>query len=160
MSASFSRPSLIALLYFMQAVAPSPLELSVQQQLLPSQAEKYDLEPSAEYAFSGVTTFHHLESAQCLTDQGKSDDVLVVGLPFDTATSFRTGARFGPNAIRQGSRAVSLTYVSLSSSPNLKCFHSKHGFDILRQQRRLQLSARPESFRSRTLHSGLRRFPH
>ncbi|KAF8856225.1 Arginase/deacetylase [Acephala macrosclerotiorum] len=65
--------------------------------------------PSAEYAFSGIITFHHLESSQCLTSQGKGDDILIVELPFDTATSFRTGTRFGPNAIRQGSRAISLT---------------------------------------------------
>jgi agmatinase len=30
-------------------------------------------------------------------------DVAVVGLPFDTATSFRAGARFGPEAIRSAS---------------------------------------------------------
>src|SRR5258705_368535 len=27
-------------------------------------------------------------------------DVMVVGIPFDTGTTFRTGARFGPEAIR------------------------------------------------------------
>jgi agmatinase len=30
-------------------------------------------------------------------------DVAIVGVPFDTATSFRAGARFGPEAIRAGS---------------------------------------------------------
>ena len=30
-------------------------------------------------------------------------DVAVVGVPFDTATSFRSGARFGPEGIRAGS---------------------------------------------------------
>ena len=30
-------------------------------------------------------------------------DVAVLGLPFDTATSFRSGARFGPEAIRSAS---------------------------------------------------------
>jgi agmatine deiminase len=30
-------------------------------------------------------------------------DVAVVGVPFDTATSYRAGARFGPEAIRAGS---------------------------------------------------------
>jgi agmatinase len=37
-----------------------------------------------------------------------------LGFPFDTATSYRTGTRFGPNAIRQGSRAASLAYMSTS----------------------------------------------
>ncbi len=30
-------------------------------------------------------------------------DVAIVGVPFDTATSYRAGARFGPEAIRKGS---------------------------------------------------------
>ena len=30
-------------------------------------------------------------------------DVAVVGIPFDTATSYRAGARFGPEAIRAAS---------------------------------------------------------
>ncbi|MGH2844236.1 MAG: arginase family protein, partial [Solirubrobacteraceae bacterium] len=30
-------------------------------------------------------------------------DAAVIGVPFDTATSFRTGARFGPEAIRSAS---------------------------------------------------------
>lgn len=72
------------------------------------QTEKYDLTPAGTYAFSGITTFHQLPSTNCLTDSGISDDILVVGLPFDTATSYRSGTRFGPNAIRQGSRAASL----------------------------------------------------
>ncbi|KAH8649571.1 Ureohydrolase [Ilyonectria robusta] len=62
----------------------------------------------AKYAFSGITTFAQLPSADCLTTEGPVGDILLVGFPFDTATSYRTGTRFGPNAIRQGSRAVSL----------------------------------------------------
>jgi len=30
-------------------------------------------------------------------------DAIVYGIPFDTATSFRPGARFGPEAIRSAS---------------------------------------------------------
>jgi Arginase family len=70
--------------------------------------EKYDLNPAATYAFAGITTFHQLPSSPCLTTDGGIDDILVVGFPFDTATSYRSGTRFGPNAIRQGSRAASL----------------------------------------------------
>lgn len=33
-------------------------------------------------------------------------DIAVLGAPFDTSTTFRPGARFGPNAIRQGSRRI------------------------------------------------------
>jgi len=74
----------------------------------PLTTEKYDLTPSATYAFTGITTFFKLPSASCLTTDGPVGDILVVGLPFDTATSYRSGTRLGPNAIRQGSRAPSL----------------------------------------------------
>lgn len=67
-------------------------------------SKEYDLDPSAKYAFAGITTFTQLPQAQCLLDAGPVDDILVLGFPFDTATSFRTGTRLGPNAIRQGSR--------------------------------------------------------
>jgi agmatinase len=49
--------------------------------------------------YSGVRTF-----ARCphVTDLA-GVDVAVLGVPFDTATSFRAGARFGPEGIRSGS---------------------------------------------------------
>src|SRR5579862_9499839 len=43
----------------------------------------------------------------------------VVGFPFDTATSFRTGARFGPEAVR-------------SASALLRPYHSAHDVDVFR----------------------------
>ncbi|KPM45325.1 hypothetical protein AK830_g1184 [Neonectria ditissima] len=70
--------------------------------------EEFDLEPNAKYAFSGITTFSQLPAVECLAEDGPVDDILVVGFPFDTATSYQTGTRFGPNGIRQGSRAASL----------------------------------------------------
>lgn len=70
--------------------------------------EDYDLDPSATFSFAGITTFARLPQVQCLQESGPVDDILLLGFPFDTATSFRTGTRFGPNAIRQGSRAASL----------------------------------------------------
>lgn len=73
----------------------------------------YNLDPSAKYAFAGITTFAQLPQAQCLLDAGPVDEILVLGFPFDTATSYRTGTRLGPNAIRQGSRAASLASVWL-----------------------------------------------
>src|SRR5205807_4534278 len=33
-------------------------------------------------------------------------DAAVYGIPFDTATSYRTGARFGPEAIRSASALI------------------------------------------------------
>ncbi|MCL6626700.1 agmatinase [Alicyclobacillus shizuokensis] len=47
--------------------------------------------------FCGVRTFMRLPYVEQLSD---GIDFAVVGAPFDTGQSFRTGARFGPEAIR------------------------------------------------------------
>ena len=57
-----------------------------------------------DLSFSGITTFAHLDHKKCLLDDEATADIVVLGIPFDTSVSFRPGARFGPNAIRQGSR--------------------------------------------------------
>jgi agmatinase len=49
--------------------------------------------------YTGVRTFARLPHTTDLDGA----DVAVVGVPFDTATSYRPGARFGPEAIRAGS---------------------------------------------------------
>jgi agmatinase len=49
--------------------------------------------------FSGIRTF----ARQPHDDGLEGVDVAVVGVPFDTGTSFRPGARFGPEAIRSAS---------------------------------------------------------
>src|SRR3977135_145539 len=49
--------------------------------------------------FAGIRTFMR---APHVTDLAGVDAV-VYGIPFDTATSYRTGARFGPEAIRSAS---------------------------------------------------------
>jgi agmatinase len=41
-------------------------------------------------------------------------DVAVVGVPFDTATSYRAGARFGPEAIRAGSSLLRPWHTALA----------------------------------------------
>ena len=40
---------------------------------------------------------------KCLTNPQEPYDIAIIGAPFDTAVSFRPGARFGPRAIRQAS---------------------------------------------------------
>jgi agmatinase len=60
--------------------------------------------PDAVHAphYTGVRTF-----ARCPLVAGPEDvDVAIVGIPFDTATSNRPGARFGPEAIRACSIAL------------------------------------------------------
>ena len=49
--------------------------------------------------FAGIRTFMRLPHVTDLAGV----DAAAVGIPFDTATSFRTGARFGPEAIRSAS---------------------------------------------------------
>lgn len=49
--------------------------------------------------YTGVRTFAGLPHSGDLDGV----DAAVVGIPFDTATSYRPGARFGPEAIRSGS---------------------------------------------------------
>ena len=50
--------------------------------------------------FAGLRTFARLPHVGLPRDDV---DAAVIGVPFDTATSFRTGARFGPEAIRSAS---------------------------------------------------------
>ncbi|GAA5957235.1 hypothetical protein JCM21900_001201 [Sporobolomyces salmonicolor] len=64
--------------------------------------EKYG--GSMDLSFSGIVTFAHLPHQRCLEEPSAQADIIVLGIPFDTTVSFRPGARFGPNAIRQGSR--------------------------------------------------------
>jgi agmatinase len=66
--------------------------------------------------FSGVRTFMRLPHVE--TAEGV--DLAVIGLPFDTATSFRPGARFGPEGIR-------------AASVLLRPFHPEHRVDIFEQ---------------------------
>lgn len=79
-----------------------------------------DGEPTADSIFSGVTTFAHLPFGACFSPlthlipeteevmPGNTFDIAFLGTPFDTGTSYRPGARFGPNGIRQGSRRLPL----------------------------------------------------
>lgn len=52
--------------------------------------------------YAGITTFARLP---VITDVDTAH-IAVVGVPFDTGTTYRPGARFGPSAIRQASRLL------------------------------------------------------
>ncbi|KZT30919.1 Arginase/deacetylase [Neolentinus lepideus HHB14362 ss-1] len=54
--------------------------------------------------FTGPLSFSHLPYSRCLEDESAEFDIAVLGMPFDTAVTYRSGARFGPFAIRSGSR--------------------------------------------------------
>lgn len=61
-------------------------------------------------AVGGLTSFAHLPYVSCFDSKADEEvgryDIAVLGAPFDTATSYRPGARFGPHGIRDGSRRV------------------------------------------------------
>ncbi|KAK7754196.1 hypothetical protein SLS62_003773 [Diatrype stigma] len=56
-----------------------------------------------DWGFSGISTFAHLKHVRCLTTPSELFDIAIIGAPFDTAVSYRPGARFGPRAIRAAS---------------------------------------------------------
>lgn len=56
--------------------------------------------------YAGANTFCRLPE---LRDVARAD-VAVIGIPYDSGTSFRPGARFGPQAIRQASRHLRTNY--------------------------------------------------
>ncbi|KAJ3557113.1 hypothetical protein NM688_g1647 [Phlebia brevispora] len=60
--------------------------------------------PQIDQPFSGPLSFSHLTYSRCLEDASATFDIAVLGMPFDTAVTYRSGARFGPYAIRSGSR--------------------------------------------------------
>lgn len=56
-------------------------------------------------SFSGISTFAHLPYVQCWEENVPDDyDIAVMGVPYDIGVTFRTGARFGPSSIREGSK--------------------------------------------------------
>jgi len=56
--------------------------------------------------FAGASTFARLPELRDVP----SCDVAIVGVPFDAGTSYRPGARFGPQSIRQASRHLRTNY--------------------------------------------------
>jgi len=64
--------------------------------------------------FAGIRTFARLPHVR---EDLAGVDAAVLGFPFDTATSFRPGARFGPEAIR-------------SASALLRPYHAHHDVDV------------------------------
>jgi agmatinase len=60
-----------------------------------------------DLGYTGLLSYSHLPYTHCLDDISTTFDIAVLGMPFDTATSYRPGARFGPFAIRSGSRRQS-----------------------------------------------------
>ncbi|KXT17877.1 hypothetical protein AC579_5929 [Pseudocercospora musae] len=62
----------------------------------------------ADSVFSGISTFGRIQYHPCLASDSVKYDIAFIGAPFDTGTSYRPGARFGPSGIRQGGYNVPL----------------------------------------------------
>ncbi len=63
--------------------------------------------------FAGPTTFARLPRR----DEVSRCDVAIVGVPFDSGVTYRPGARFGPAAVRQGSRLLRPYHPGLDVQP-------------------------------------------
>ena len=63
--------------------------------------------------FAGAPTFARLPRI----DEVERWDVAVLGIPFDAGVTYRPGARFGPQAVRQGSRLLRPYHPPLEVEP-------------------------------------------
>jgi agmatinase len=79
----------------------------------PGGAERGPIDASRTPRFAGPPTFALLPRR----DEVGRCDVAVVGVPFDSGTSYRPGARFGPGAVRQGSRLLRPWHPGLRVAP-------------------------------------------
>ncbi|KAF2189797.1 Arginase/deacetylase [Zopfia rhizophila CBS 207.26] len=95
----------ISILSSLQVLALAQSTHPVEDQQPFSQAHLEELERKwgIDWGFSGIPTFAHLPHIRCLTQPETTYDIGILGAPFDTAVSYRPGARFGPRAIRAGS---------------------------------------------------------
>jgi agmatinase len=76
-------------------------------------AERGPIDASRTPRFAGPPTFALLPRR----DEVRRCDVAVAGVPFDSGTSYRPGARFGPSAVRQGSRLLRPWHPGLRVAP-------------------------------------------
>ncbi|WWC69057.1 agmatinase [Kwoniella pini CBS 10737] len=75
---------------------------------------------NTEEAYWGLKTFAHTQPVRCMTvDNSTLYDIAILGAPFDTATSWRPGARFGPGGIRNGAQRLGGANRLLGNNPFL-----------------------------------------
>ena len=71
------------------------------------------LDPLRVPRFAGPSTFARLPRL----DEVARADVGVLGIPFDSGVTYRPGARFGPNAVRNASRLLRAYHPALDVAP-------------------------------------------
>jgi guanidinobutyrase / D-arginase len=79
----------------------------------PREPVRGPMDASRTPRFAGPPTFALLPRR----DEVTRCDVAVAGVPFDSGTSYRPGARFGPAAVRQGSRLLRPWHPGLGVGP-------------------------------------------
>jgi agmatinase len=77
----------------------------------PNPAYGADMQP-----FAGIPTFMRLPASRNFQDI----DVVIIGIPFDSGTSYRSGTRFGPRKIREASLLIWGHNVDLDITPTEK----------------------------------------
>jgi agmatinase len=90
-----------------EIIFPSTAGIPAQGQTTLSSTSEDALLDFSKY--SGLSTFAHIPFVYCLSaeeDEVEKYDIAILGAPFDTATTGRPGARFGPHGIRDGSRRM------------------------------------------------------
>lgn len=75
---------------------------------LPDKDDTSDICNESENLFGGIVTFGHFPHFNCFNAKLSDNevDIAIIGAPFDTGTSYRPGARFGPEAIRSSGRRL------------------------------------------------------
>lgn len=70
--------------------------------------KKYGHQTDLPFSGPQSESFAHLSYTRCLDEVNHLEpfDIAILGMPFDTAVHYRPGARFGPLAIRSGSRRL------------------------------------------------------
>ncbi|KAG8998106.1 hypothetical protein FRB94_007195 [Tulasnella sp. JGI-2019a] len=91
---------------------------------------KFKYGDQVDLPFTGPLSFSHLPYAKCLDDPSKLFDIAILGLPFDTAVSYRPGARFGPFGIRSGSRRQR-PGIGYTLGWKLNPYDEQHGLKII-----------------------------
>lgn len=67
--------------------------------------------------FGGESTYALLPRLPDIEDTNRTAGIKVVGIPFDSGVSYRPGARFGPNHVRQSSRLLRPYNPATDTSP-------------------------------------------
>lgn len=79
----------------------------------PNTTPRGPVDPLQVPRFAGPSTFARLPRL----DEVERADVAVVGIPFDSGVTYRPGARFGPNAVRNASRLLRSYHPGLDVQP-------------------------------------------